>query len=245
MERPVGGGRVREEPAARREARRGRFSNLEQLLEVRAARWKDNLVRLESSTIAGEGDIDEVLVISEGLELAGDISLKVVPTQAKLLLAIRHSPRSTPFDHLSLPLSFAPRAPHHPPSVRLTLTFTFFCFCLFCLFFLFFFLTGGSVVLSSLHTLTPRAYLSLSLLQETLLEIFRKIFNMEDSLRRRGWGWLSRSGLFYCTLVLLVRDEALITLEKKWQVQKVQSMTEEEVCTWGESIDGLPTLRDK
>lgn len=78
---------------------------LEQLLEVRAARGEDNLVRLETPTIAGEGDINKVLVIPEGLELAGDISLKVVPTQAKLLLAIRHSPRSTPFDLLCLPHS--------------------------------------------------------------------------------------------------------------------------------------------
>lgn len=87
------------------ERRRGRFSNLEQLLEVRAARGEDNLVRLETPAIAGKGDIDEILVISESLELAGDISLKVVPTQAKLLLAIRHSPRSTPFNLLSLPLT--------------------------------------------------------------------------------------------------------------------------------------------
>ena len=38
---------------ALREARRGRFSNLEQLLEVRAARGEDNLVRLETPTVAG------------------------------------------------------------------------------------------------------------------------------------------------------------------------------------------------
>lgn len=43
----------------------------------------------------------------------------------------------------------------------------------------------------------------------------------------------------------MVSDEAPITLEKKWQVQKVQSMTEEEMCAWGESIDGLPTLKQE
>lgn len=41
------------EELALREARRGRFSNLEQLLEVRAARGEDNLVRLETPTVAG------------------------------------------------------------------------------------------------------------------------------------------------------------------------------------------------
>lgn len=118
--------------ALKREARRGRFSNLEQLLEVRAARGEDNLVSLETPTTAGKGDIDEVLVISEGFELAGDVSLKVVPTQAKLLLTIRHSPRSTPFDllcrSLFLSLSLKLRTPHHPPSIRLSFTFTFFYF---------------------------------------------------------------------------------------------------------------------
>lgn len=67
------------------------FSNLEQLLEVRAARGKDDLVRLESPAVAREGNVDEVLVISQRLELARDVRLKVIPPQAKLLLAIRHS----------------------------------------------------------------------------------------------------------------------------------------------------------
>lgn len=75
-------------------ARRKWFSNLEQLLEVRAARGKDDLVRLESPAVAREGNVDEVLVISQRLELARDVRLKVIPPQAKLLLAIRHSLRT-------------------------------------------------------------------------------------------------------------------------------------------------------
>lgn len=67
---------------------------LEQLLEVRAARGKDDLVRLESPAVAREGNVDEVLVISQRLELARDVRLKVIPPQAKLLLAIRHSLRT-------------------------------------------------------------------------------------------------------------------------------------------------------
>jgi len=72
-------------------AERKWFSNLEQLLEVRAARGKDDLVRLESPAVTREGNVDEVLVISQRLELACDVRLKVIPPQAKLLLAIRHS----------------------------------------------------------------------------------------------------------------------------------------------------------
>lgn len=67
------------------------FSNLEQLLEVRAACRKYDLVCLQTSAVAGERDVDEIFVIPQSLELAGYICLKVVPTQAELLLlAIRH-----------------------------------------------------------------------------------------------------------------------------------------------------------
>jgi hypothetical protein len=48
-------------------------------------------VRLESPAIAREGNVDKVLVISQCLKLARDVRLKVIPPQAKLLLAIRHS----------------------------------------------------------------------------------------------------------------------------------------------------------
>lgn len=67
------------------------FSNLEQLLEVRAARGKDDLVRLELLAVARERNVGKVLLISQRLELACDVRLKVIPPQAKLLLAIRHS----------------------------------------------------------------------------------------------------------------------------------------------------------
>lgn len=46
---------------------------------------------LKSPAIAGECNVDEVLIVSQRLELARDVRLKVVPPQAKLLLAIRHS----------------------------------------------------------------------------------------------------------------------------------------------------------
>lgn len=56
---------------------------------------------LKPPAVAGEGNVDEVFIVSQRLELARDVRLKVVPPQAKLLLAIRHSlfhstPSTTP-----------------------------------------------------------------------------------------------------------------------------------------------------
>lgn len=146
----------------------------------------------------------------------------------------------------SLSLSLLkPRAPHHPPSSRLSLLLSPSSTSVFFPPFLSYWWRRCSFLVTHFDSSSVPLFVFFFLTCRRHFRNFRMVLNMKDSLRRRGWGWSRRSGLFYCTLVLLVRDEALITLEKKWQVQKVQSMTEEEVCTWGESIGGLPTLRNK
>ena len=45
---------------------------------------EDHLVRLQLLLVAGQRDIEEVLVLPQFTECTADVALKVVPTEAKL-----------------------------------------------------------------------------------------------------------------------------------------------------------------
>lgn len=61
------------------------LSHLQQFPEVWAARRQHDAMCFQAATIAGECDVDEVLVIAQILERRGDAALVVVPSETKVL----------------------------------------------------------------------------------------------------------------------------------------------------------------
>lgn len=71
---------------------------LEQLLEVRTTSEQDQLMGTYLFSIAGKGDVHQVVVPSESLELLGDVLLEVLPLQVEQLVVAAAA--ATAFRHV-------------------------------------------------------------------------------------------------------------------------------------------------